>query len=219
MYVHTMTNSQHLLGYIRVSTDKQADTGAGLQAQIDFINAEAQRRGATVEIISEGEGKSGRKLSNRPALLEAFNRLNAGEAQGLIVSKLDRLSRSVADFLNVLEISRKGKWALVIGDLAIDTSTPMGEAMATISATFAQLERSKISERTKEGLAVKKSQGVKIGRPVSMSKDLESEIIARHKSGESFNSIARTFNDQKIETVRGGRWYASTILATVKRVA
>jgi len=99
--------TKHYLGYIRVSTDKQADSGAGLQAQINFINAEAARRGGTVEIISEGEGRSGRKLSNRPALLAAFNRLNKGEAQGLIVSKLDRLSRSVADFLNVLEISRR----------------------------------------------------------------------------------------------------------------
>jgi len=211
--------TKHYLGYIRVSTDKQADSGAGLQAQINFINAEAARRGGTVEIISEGEGRSGRKLSNRPALLAAFNRLNKGEAQGLIVSKLDRLSRSVADFLNVLEISRKGKWALVIGDLSIDTSSPMGEAMATVSATFAQLERARISERTREGLAVKKAQGVTLGRPVKMSQDLFNTILKLSAEGKSFNAIARKLNTDQTETVRGGKWYASTIRATVRRAA
>jgi len=211
--------TKHYLGYIRVSTDKQADSGAGLQAQINFINAEAARRGGTVEIISEGEGRSGRKLSNRPALLAAFNRLNKGEAQGLIVSKLDRLARSVADFLNVLEISRKGKWALVIGDLSIDTSSPLGEAMAIIAATFAQLERERIRERTREGLAVKKAQGVILGRPVKMSQDLFNTILKLSAEGNSFNAIARKLNTDQIETVRGGKWYASTIRATVRRAA
>ena len=211
--------TKHYLGYIRVSTDKQADSGAGLQAQINFINAEAARRGGTVEIISEGEGRSGRKLSNRPALLAAFNRLNKGEAQGLIVSKLDRLARSVADFLNVLEISRKGKWALVIGDLSIDTSSPLGEAMAIIAATFAQLERERIRERTREGLAVKKAQGVILGRPVKMSQDLFNTILKLSAEGNSFNAIARKLNTDQTETVRGGKWYASTIRATVRRAA
>lgn len=213
-----MTN-KHYLGYIRVSTDKQSDSGAGLQAQINFIEAEATRRGATVTIVSEGEGKSGRKLSNRPALLEAINKLNKGEAEGLIVSKLDRLSRSVADFLNVLEISRKGKWALVIGDLSIDTSTPMGEAMATVSATFAQLERSRISERTKEGLAVKKAQGIKLGRPVVMSEALSNQILSMRKEGFTLQGIAEKLNSEEVKTVRGGKWYASTIKATLERVA
>jgi len=211
--------TNHYLGYIRVSTDKQADSGAGLQAQINFINAEAARRGGTVEIISEGEGRSGQKLSNRPALLAAFNRLNKGEAQGLIVSKLDRLARSVADFLNVLEISRKGKWALVIGDLSIDTSSPLGEAMAIIAATFAQLERERIRERTREGLAVKKAQGVILGRPVKMSQDLFNTILKLSAEGNSFNAIARKLNTDQTETVRGGKWYASTIRATVRRAA
>jgi DNA invertase Pin-like site-specific DNA recombinase len=211
--------TKHYLGYIRVSTDKQADSGAGLQAQINFINAEASKRGATVEIISEGEGKSGKKLSNRRALLLAIESLNKGEAQGLIVSKLDRLSRSVADFLTILDISRRNKWALVIGDLAIDTSSPIGEAMATVSATFAQLERARISERTREGLAVKKSQGVKLGRPVKMSEELSGEILKLRLSGLSFRNIADKLNGERVQTVRGGKWHASTIKATVKRVA
>ena len=118
--------STKLIGYIRVSTDKQIASGAGLEAQIAYIEAEAKRRGAELEIVSEGEGASGKSMRKRLALNEAMARLDKGEANALIVYKLDRLTRSVADFLTVLERSRKGKWALIIGDLSIDTSTPMG---------------------------------------------------------------------------------------------
>jgi len=202
-----------------VSTNKQTDSGAGLQAQVNFIKAEALHRASTVEIISEGEALSGRKLSNRPALLEAFTQLNNGEADGLIVSKLDRLSRSVADFLSILSVSRKGNWALIIGDLSIDTSTPMGEAMAIMAATIVQLERDKISERTKEGLAVKRSQGVILGRPVVMNADLVQSIIELKASGLSYQGVADTLNREGVQTVRTGKWYASTIHSTLKRVA
>jgi len=211
--------TKHFLGYIRVSTDKQIESGAGLTAQINFINAEALRRGGTVEIISENESKSGKKLSNRPALMEALRRLDKGEAQGLIISKLDRLSRSVADFLTVLERSRKGKWSLVIGDLSIDTSTPIGEAMATVAATFAQLERARISERTKEGLAVKKAQGIKLGRPVVMSATTSNFILTLRNSGLSYSAIATQLNKTLVPPTRGLAWYASSVRATYQRVS
>lgn len=200
-----------LIGYIRVSTDKQFNTGAGLEAQRHYLELEATRRGATLEIVSELEATSGKSTRKRPALAEALARLDKGEAQGLIVSKLDRLSRSVADFLDILERSRKGKWSLVIGDLSLDTSSPMGEAMATITATFAQLERKRIGERTKEGLAIKKAQGVKLGAPRLLNPEIRSRIEGELATSTPLAVIARRLNAEAIPSAKGGKWYASTI--------
>ena len=200
-----------LIGYIRVSTDKQFNTGAGLEAQRNYLELEATRRGATLEIVSELEATSGKSTKKRPALAEALARLDKGEAEGLIVSKLDRLSRSVADFLTILERSRKGKWSLVIGDLSLDTSSPMGEAMATITATFAQLERKRIGERTKEGLAVKKAQGVKLGAPRLLNPEIRSRIEGELATSTPLAVIARRLNAEAIPSAKGGKWYASTI--------
>ena len=200
-----------LIGYIRVSTDKQFNTGAGLEAQRNYLELEATRRGATLEIVSELEATSGKSTKKRPALAEALARLDKGEAEGLIVSKLDRLSRSVADFLTILERSRKGKWSLVIGDLSLDTSSPMGEAMATITATFAQLARKRIGERTKEGLAIKKAQGVKLGAPRLLNPETRIRIEAELATSTPLAVIARRLNEEAIPSAKGGKWYASTI--------
>ena len=200
-----------LIGYIRVSTDKQFNTGAGLEAQRNYLELEATRRGATLEIVSELEATSGKSTKKRPALAEALARLDKGEADGLIVSKLDRLSRSVADFLTILERSRKGKWSLVIGDLSLDTSSPMGEAMVTITATFAQLERKRIGERTKEGLAIKKAQGVKLGAPRLLNPETRIRIEAELATSTPLAVIARRLNEEAIPSAKGGKWYASTI--------
>lgn len=205
-----------LLGYIRVSTDKQAQSGAGLDSQRAWLEAEANRRGMALEIIQEAEAMSGKTYAKRVALLEAMARLDKGEAQALAVAKLDRLSRSVVDFLNILERSRKGKWSLIIGDLSLDTSTPIGEAMATITATFAQLERKRIGERTKDALAIKRASGVVLGRPRLLDATTRLQIIDGFNKGTSLNAIARTLNEKKIPTATGGRWHASTIKAIVK---
>jgi DNA invertase Pin-like site-specific DNA recombinase len=96
----------------------------------------------------------------------------------------------------------------------------MGEAMATISATFAQLERRRIGERTKDGLAQKKLQGVVLGRPVVMQASTVERIISLHNDGKGFNEIARILNAEAIPTTRGGAyWYASTVSKTLSRVA
>ena len=202
-----------ILGYIRVSTDKQTDSGAGLEGQRTYLKAEATHRGALLEIISEVEAISGKSTKKRPALMEALDRLDRGEAHALAVSKLDRLSRSVADFLMILERSRKGKWALIIGDLSLDTSTPMGEAMATISATFAQLERKRIGERTREALAVKKSQGVQLGAPQTIALEVRQYIIEQVGAGKGYREVMRLLNEGAIPTVRGTQWHASTVRA------
>jgi DNA invertase Pin-like site-specific DNA recombinase len=89
----------------------------------------------------------------------------AGEAAGIVTAKLDRLSRSVIDFAKLLAEARKRGFKIVALDLGLDLSTPQGELVANVIASVAQWERRIIGQRTAEGLAAKKAQGVKLGRP------------------------------------------------------
>ena len=99
----------------------------------------------------------------RPGVQEALRALKAGEGEALVVAKLDRLSRSMIDFTGLMGRAQKEGWALVALDCAVDTTTPAGEAMAHMLATFAQFERRLISQRTK-GLSRKGGgEGCEVG--------------------------------------------------------
>jgi DNA invertase Pin-like site-specific DNA recombinase len=85
-------------------------------------------------------------------------------------------------------------------------------------SVFAQLERELIGVRTREALKVKKSQGVKLGRPVTMAADLSARIVAMRNAGETFQTIADTFNAENLPTARGGgKWYPSTVAKVASR--
>src|SRR6478609_8875041 len=155
-----------VLLYVRCSTEEQQISGAGIQAQRQALEAECQRRGWTVVRVIKDEGYSAKDM-RRPGVQEAIRALESGEADALVVSRLDRLSRSMADFSALMAKAQKRGWALVALD-CIDTTSPSGEAMANMLATFAQFERRLISQRTKDALAVKKEQGVRLGRPPSI---------------------------------------------------
>src|SRR2546423_9929189 len=157
-----------VVGYIRVSTSEQADSGLGLEAQRAAITDEAKRRGWQLLDIYEDAAASAKTTARRPALAKALDAVEQGEAEALVVAKLDRLSRSMADFTRLMERSWKKGWALVALDLGVDTTTPAGEMIANSVANFSQFERRLIGQRTKEALAVKKSQGVQLGRPRTM---------------------------------------------------
>jgi DNA invertase Pin-like site-specific DNA recombinase len=204
------------LGYLRVSTGRQMDSGAGIEAQRRSILAEAKRRGwdeADVTFIQEAA--SGKNAS-RPGLELAREALASGDAGALVVSKVDRLSRSLLDFASIMQESQKQGWALVALDLPFDLSTPMGEAMASVVMTFAALERRLIGERTREGLAVKRSEGVRLGRPRSLPDDVRERIIAEREQGRTLRAIAERLNNEGVPTAHAGKaWYASSVRAVL----
>jgi DNA invertase Pin-like site-specific DNA recombinase len=142
------------VGYVCVSTAEQADSGAGLEAQRAAIRSACQQRGWELVGIHEDAGFRAATLA-RPGLGEALSAVESSEATVLVVAKLDRLSRSLLDFAALMERSRRKRWALGALDLGVDTTTPAGEAMANLMATFAQFERRLIGRRTKDALAVK----------------------------------------------------------------
>lgn len=209
----TENRSEGVIGYIRVSTTEQAQSGLGLGAQRAAIVAECERRGVELLDVVEDAGLSGKNLA-RPALAAVLDALDAGRGSILMTSKLDRLSRSVRDAADLLERSSQRGWKLVALDLGIDTCTPSGEAMANILATFAQLERRLIGQRTKDALAQKRAQGVKLGRPRTVPDEIRDRIIAEHDAGRSWSAIARGLDEEKIPTAQGGqRWYPATVRA------
>lgn len=207
-----------IIGYVRVSTDEQKRSGAGLQAQRRAIESAARERGWNLVTIEADEGVSAKSMRNRPGLARALDALRTGQADGLCVAKLDRLSRSVRDFCQVLDDSQRQKWALACLDIGLDTGTPTGRFTAQIIAAVAELERELIGQRTREGLAAKRAEGVVLGRRPDITPDVIERARGMRDAGETFAAIAATFNTEGIPTPRGGKeWHPSTIQRALKR--
>jgi DNA invertase Pin-like site-specific DNA recombinase len=196
-----------------VSTDEQTSSGAGLAAERSAIAAECKRRGWQLVEVIEDAGYSAKDLK-RPGVQTALETLKSRGADGLVVAKLDRLSRSMLDFTAIMARATKQGWALVALDCAVDTTTPAGEAMANVLATFAQFERRLIGQRTREALAAKRAAGVRLGRPTSLPVAVRRRIVAEREAGRSFAAIARQLNAESVPTGQGGRqWWPSTVRA------
>lgn len=209
-----------VIGYVRVSTDEQADSGAGLAAQRSAIAEDARRRGWTLVDVREDAAASGKSLSGRPGLTAALEAVEDGTADALIVAKLDRLSRSLLDFAALMERSQRKGWSLVALDLGVDTSTPSGEMMANVLAVFAQFERRLIGQRTREALAAKRAAGARLGRPPALPMSVRRRISRERARGESLAAIADHLNADKVPTAQGGKqWYPATIRKVLQGTA
>lgn len=207
------TGPLRAIGYTRVSTGEQVESGAGLDAQRAALAAEAERQGFDMEVVTDA-GLSGKDM-RRPALIEALRQLDAGEADVLIAAKLDRVSRSVRDFASLLERAKDNGWRVVLLDLG-DTSTPTGEMTANIIASAAQYERRLIGQRTREGLAAKRAAGVRLGRPSVLPPAVVARIVDEHRAGISLRVIGARLEADEVATARGGsRWHASAVRAVL----
>lgn len=204
------------VGYVRVSTSDQVESGAGLAAQRAAIEAEVDRRGWELVEVFEDAGVSGRSLRGRPALAAALARVEGDEADALVVSKLDRLSRSLLDFAGLMTRAKDGGWNLVALDLGIDLSTPAGEFMASVMASAAQWERRLIGQRTRDALAAKQAAGVRLGRPQSLPTDVVGRIRDARAGGASLAAIATRLTADGVPTAHGGaKWHPSTVRAVL----
>ena len=200
-----------VVAYCRVSTEEQAISGLGLAAQETAIRRECERRGIPLVAIHTDAGVSGKTLA-RPALTAALDQLNAGNGSVLMSAKLDRLTRSVHDATGLMATAESGGWGLVALDAPVDTTTPQGAAMAQVLAVFAELERRLIGERTKAALAVRRAQGVRLGRPQTLSQAIVARIVASRGDGATWTAIAAELNDEGVPTAQGGRcWYPATV--------
>ncbi len=199
--------------YIRVSTDEQVSSGAGLDAQRAAIDSEAARRGWTIVASYTDEGISGGKsVEARPGLTYAIETIEAGHAAVLIVSKSDRVARSLRTLLDVVDRVERAGGMVVAVDGTIDTSSAAGRFTTSIMGGVAELERALISDRTKAALAVKKAQGVQLGMPPKISAEVVERILEARAEGMSLRAIGAELTEVGIPTARGGaKWQPSTV--------
>ncbi len=203
-----------VIGYTRVSTDQQGESGAGLEAQRSAIEAEAARRGWSLERIYT-DVASGKSTRGRPHLATALGAMSPGSV--LVVAKLDRLSRSLLDFAALMAQAQRDGWSIVALDIGVDTSTVNGELVANIIMALAQWERRIIGQRTRDALGAVKLRGTQLGRPTAVTRDAVAIITAMRGTGASLRTVADALNRAEVPTAQGGRqWYASTVRAIEK---
>lgn len=217
------------IGYIRVSTDKQADCGLSLEAQTAKLQAQAVVEGISIDEIITDAGESAKSL-NRPGMARLLALVDSGAVQTVIICKLDRLTRSVADLAELLKrFDRRGVSLVSVND-KLDTATAAGRLVLNIMVSVSQWEREATGERTREVLRHKKTQGMLAGntpfgyRLLNDARDehgklidstlikdeLEQEIISRiqelRTAGFTLEQIARELNALGFTTRSGGEF-------------
>jgi DNA invertase Pin-like site-specific DNA recombinase len=178
------------IGYIRVSTDKQADKGVSLEAQQEKLKAYATLYDLELVEIIVDAGESAKSL-NRPGLTRALSMLGK-EADALLVVKLDRLTRSVADLGKLLDSHFKTSSLLSVSE-QIDTRTAAGRLVLNVLASVSQWEREAIGERTSVAMRHKQSKGEYIGGKVPYGFRLVDGELIKHESEQRVMSAVKEF--------------------------
>ena len=215
------------VGYVRVSTQGQAEDGVSLEAQKAKIIAWCEANDYELVAIYK-DAISGTKadIEGRQAAIDN------SQGMALVVYSLSRFARSTKDTLHLAEHLEKRGTDLVSLTEKIDTTTAAGKMVFRMLAVLNEFERDQISERTRAALAHKKANGEKYA-PVpfgyrEVNKRLvevkhEARLVARmlklREQGHTLTSIADWLNESGVEGKRGGRWYASTISYIIKRQA
>ena len=229
-----MNQENQAIGYVRVSTDKQAEDGVSLEAQQARIAAWCTANGYDLVAIHVDAGISGKRTDNRPALQSAI-RDACDNSAALICYSLSRLSRSTKDTISLADRLAKSGADLVSLSERIDTTTAAGRMVFRMLAVLNEFERDLVSERTCAAMQHKKSKGERVGK-VPFGYDLsadgitltpnerEQESLAIIKelraNGYSLRRIADELTSRGIETKGGkSRWTHTTIQRIVNRAA
>lgn len=150
-----------VVAYARVSTTDQADKGVSLEAQAHKLRLYAELQDLEIVACIEDAGESAKTLK-RPGLQRALALLRAGEADGIVVAKLDRLTRSVRDLSILLDDYFTTYALLSVGD-ALDTRSAAGRLVLNVLCSVSQWEREAIAERTAAALQHMKGEGLRVG--------------------------------------------------------
>ena len=198
------------IGYMRVSTEEQGDSRAGLESQEALIREEVGRR--NMELVDlRFDVASGGSMRKRDQLGSTLRDLADGKADILIVAKLDRLSRSVLDFAGIMEAANKEGWSVSVLDLGVDTSTTNGKLIMHVMIALAQWERELIGDRTRAALKAVRARGTTLGRRSGVSDETRQMIRTLRTAGLSWQRIADTLEAEHIKTGQGGKWHAATV--------
>jgi peptidoglycan hydrolase-like protein with peptidoglycan-binding domain/DNA invertase Pin-like site-specific DNA recombinase len=206
-----------MLGYAVVSAPEGGVGRGELTEQAEAIAAACSRRGLELlELVREREPRNGKGLE-RPGLGYACRRIKAGEAGGLVVSELSRLSRSAAELGEILGWFLRSRARLVAVAQGLDTDRPEGRLAALTLIQVSGWERQRLSERTRSGLRAARERGGRRGRPaVADDRELRERIVAMRAEGMTLQAIADRLNEEGVPTVRGGAmWRPSSVQGAV----
>ncbi len=160
-----------VFGYCRVSTEEQAVDGRSLEVQQDRLRAFAAENGLELVRVFEDAGYGGTSPWSRPQFREMLKACRRGEAEAVLVLRVDRLSRKTQDVLRVAE-----RVAVRSVLEPFDTSTPDGEFMLTLVAAMGRRERRVTVDRIKETIAHKRARGERLGGPAPFGWRLRNDV-------------------------------------------
>lgn len=219
---------RRVVGYVRVSTEDQARDGASLDAQEARIRAYGTASGHEIEAVIVDAGESAKTLS-RPGMAQVIEGVKAGAITTVVVLKLDRLTRSIADLCSLLELFDRHSTALISLSESLDTSTAAGRLMVNVLGSVSQFEREAIAERTKVALDYKRARREAYApTPFGYRRDGEQlipepfeqaalvEMRQMDRAGKSYRAIARMLELRGVRPHRGRRWYASSVRAVLR---
>ena len=182
------------IGYIRVSTSEQADSGLSLAAQRKKIEAQATLSELTLVDVLQDAGETAKDL-HRPALTDLLNRIDTGQIACVIVAKLDRLTRSTKDLADLLSTFKEKQVDFISTAESFDTSSATGRTVLNMIGVIAQWERESISERTSAALQEKRAQGRATGGVPPFGYDFIDGGARRERAGA--DNIGRDRSHEK----------------------
>ncbi len=214
--------------YCRVSTAEQAKDGVSLAMQEERIRDYCRALDLTVVEVIRDEGHSGKNLK-RPGVERLRELVQAGAINGIVIFKLDRLTRSVVDFGTLLgKLDDAGVALLSVKD-SLDTSSASGRLVVNIMLSVSQWEREIISERTVEALAEVKAQGKHLGKPPVGYRVQDGKLVPtdRYRQVEkahalraenmTLKAIAERFeSDGEVTGAGGTTWHPNTVSRLLK---
>jgi len=224
-----------VVGYIRVSTEEQATGGHSLVSQRSRIEAYCSLYGHELVGVEEDAGWSAGSM-DRPAIKRALAAVSGREVEGLIVVRLDRLTRCLADLLDVIKLceehgngkgrARSPAVAFMCVEDHLDTSTPTGLLMVHIFGVLAEWERSTIGVRIADTMQTMAANGLRVGSiphgyrlgddgKTLVADEVEKAAIRMARrlkaDGASLRFIGRALEEAGHANKRGGRWSASSV--------
>ena len=225
-----------VVGYVRVSSEDQAREGVSLVAQAEKVRLYCRLHDLELVDLVSDPGQSAKTL-DRPGLTRARAMLDDGSADGLLVVKLDRLTRSVVDLAALLDRhfgERAGKQLFSVGD-QIDTRTAAGRLVLNVLMSVSQWERETVVERTRTAMAFKRSRSERVsgripygfrlaadGRtltPAPEETEAAIEAAALQAGGWSLRRIAAELDRRGVPTKTGRPWTFSGVRSLLKRTA
>lgn len=213
--------------YLRVSTEEQAKEGFSINAQKEKLTSYANINDWEIYDFYIDDGISGKNIVDRPSINRLIEDVKCGNVNNVLIYKLDRLTRSVKDLINLIELFEEYNCSFNSVTEKLDTSNAVGRMFIKIIGIFAEFERENLAERVSFGYEQKTREGnytntngvngydYIVGSGELVVNDIEKDIVNRiydlYLEGTSMLKIAKQFNEEKVPTKRGGDWSQSTI--------